>query len=85
ERLRRQQRRRPRSVSGLIREPHRTSQQAKFEKLRKFDKRMNLICYFGFLEMPADGPPVNGSDFAQGNIPRASKNQGVPSFGPVPH
>ncbi|CUW99077.1 hypothetical protein AGR2A_Lc70003 [Agrobacterium genomosp. 2 str. CFBP 5494] len=48
-------------MSGLIREPHRTSQQAKFEKLRKFDKGLNLICYFGFLEMPADGALLNAA------------------------
>ncbi|MBO0129804.1 hypothetical protein, partial [Agrobacterium burrii] len=39
---RRQQRRRPRSVSGLIRDHPQTSQHTKSQKIRKSDKLLNL-------------------------------------------
>ncbi|WP_421402037.1 hypothetical protein, partial [Agrobacterium fabrum] len=47
ERLRRQQRRRPRSVSGLIREPHQTSQHTHRQKTDIFRKLLILIESFG--------------------------------------
>ncbi|MDH7804106.1 hypothetical protein P3T31_004172, partial [Rhizobium sp. AN70] len=47
----RQQRRRPRSVSGLIREPNQTSQHTKIQILEKIGKQLIFNDYFDFSEL----------------------------------